>query len=101
MDIYIALAEPKRRLILEQLAKHGELAAGEISKKFKITASAISQHLNILLNVGLVKQERQAQKRIYSLNQSGINELDEWLGKIKKDWEYRLDNLDKLLQESK
>ncbi len=54
MNIFYALAEPKRRDIIELLAANGELTATDISHKFKVSASAISQHLKVLREVDLV-----------------------------------------------
>lgn len=99
MDIYYAIAEPHRRLILEQLAIHGQLSAGEIVEKFQITASAISQHLKVLFEAGLVRKEKQAQKRVYSINEAGFAELDEWTQHLKQQWEKRLDKLGNYLEQ--
>lgn len=101
MDIYYAIAEPNRRLILEELALHGQMAASDIAQKFKITAAAISQHLKVLLEAGLVTKEKQAQRRLYSINTEGFEELDEWVKNVKRTWEARLDNLERYLENSK
>ena len=68
MDFFFALSEPKRRRIVELLAGSGELSAGEICRKFDITAQAISQHLNVLREAGLVKMEKRGQQHIYRIN---------------------------------
>jgi DNA-binding transcriptional ArsR family regulator len=98
MDLYFAIAEPNRRLILEYLAIHGQLAASDIADKFKITAAAISQHLKVLFEAGLIKKQKQAQKRVYTLNKEGFTELDEWMQQLRVTWDNRLDNLDRLLK---
>lgn len=100
MDIYYAITEPNRRLILEQLATHGQLAVNEIADKFQITTSAISQHLKVLTEAKLVKKKKVAQKRVYSLNEEGIQELDQWVQQLKNTWEGRLDNLEMILEEN-
>ena len=58
MDAFLAIAEPRRRRILELLASNGQLTATEIYKKFNITAQAVSQHLKVLLDAKLVNMEK-------------------------------------------
>lgn len=99
MDRFAALAEPHRRSIVEMLAAKGELAASEISDAFSISAPAISQHLKVLREAGLVKMEKRAQKRIYSLNPQGIDEMWEWMNQMRQFWNERFDALDALLLE--
>jgi DNA-binding transcriptional ArsR family regulator len=98
MDTFYVLAEPRRRKILELLAINGQLTSGEISKKFNITAQAISQHLNVLLEAKVVLMKKKAQKHIYFINTSKVVEVEEWAKKIETQWNSRLDNLEKLLQ---
>lgn len=98
MDIFYALAEPRRRKIIEILAANGQLSATQISSKFNITAQAVSQHLRILLDVGILKMERRSQQHIYQINPDSIMEMEEWLVHTKQLWNERLDNLDKFLE---
>ncbi len=101
MDIYDALAEPRRREIIELLAKNGKLASSDISNNFKISPPAISQHLKVLREARLVDMEKRAQSRIYSINTKGLLELELWSRKMKKMWEKKFDKLDKVLSEMK
>lgn len=101
MDIFYALAEPTRRNIIEELAIHGQLTATEICEKFSVTASAISQHLKVLLQTNLVKMEKKAQKRIYTVNIETMLELEKWAKKMSAVWEKRFDALEKLIEEEK
>ena len=101
MDVFYALAEPRRRKIMELLAGKGELTATEISSKFDVTAQAISQHLGILLDAKLVLMNRQAQRRIYRINTAAISEIDEWIKRIERQWDGRLDRLDTVLKAEK
>lgn len=94
---FTALAEPTRFQIVELLAKHGRLPASQISKRFPVSPPAISQHLKVLKEAKLVTVEVQAQQRIYALNQAGIREIDQWLSRVKAQWEARFDALDALL----
>lgn len=100
-DIFTALAEPRRREIVELLAGHGQMSATEISNEFKITAAAISQHLKVLREAEILKMEKQAQRRLYQINPLALDELEEWVRTMKKTWEARFDQLDELLKSSK
>jgi DNA-binding transcriptional ArsR family regulator len=99
MDMFSALAEPTRRSILEMLASNGQLSATAISRKFRVSAPAISQHLKILREARLVSMEKHAQQRIYAINPEAMNELEEWARKIAAQWDKRFDALEKLAQE--
>ncbi|MGE5041716.1 MAG: ArsR/SmtB family transcription factor [Candidatus Levyibacteriota bacterium] len=98
MDTFQALAEPRRREIVELLAKKGRLSATDISENFSISAPAISQHLKILREAKLVDMEKHAQKRIYALNPDTISDIEEWIGKLRSLWSKRFERLDSLLQ---
>ena len=97
--MFTALADPTRLRIVEMLAASGQLPVSDISKKFDISAPAISQHLKVLREAKLVEVEIKAQQRIYTLNPSGMSEAERWIGKIRKMWESRLDRLDQFLLE--
>lgn len=101
MDIFNALAEPTRRNIIEMLATSGQLSASDISDKFKVSSSAISQHLKVLREANLVQMEKRAQQRLYQINPSVINEFEEWAKKMTKLWNQRFDRLDRVLQVEK
>jgi hypothetical protein len=76
-------------------AKKGRLSASEISKHFKITAPALSQHL------GVLAFRRQAQKRIDGINPKAIMEVEQWARSMMQLWEQRLDALEKALKVEK
>ena len=82
MDIFSALADPTRLKIVEMLACSGQLPVSKISVPFDMSAPAISQHLKALLASNLVKVERQAQSRIYSINKERISEISAWVTRI-------------------
>jgi len=73
-----AIAEPRRRKIL-QLVSHDELAAGEIAAAFDITRTAVSQHLTVLKNAGLLSERRDGTRRLYRARPEGLAELREFL----------------------
>jgi DNA-binding transcriptional ArsR family regulator len=84
-----AISEPRRREILE-LIRDRELAAGEIASGFDVTRTAISQHLTILKNAGLVSERRQGTRRLYRARPEGLAELQAYLDGF---WEERLQRL--------
>ncbi len=99
MDKFTALADPTRRTIIEMLAIHGQLCATEISDKFEVSPSAISQHLKILREANLVRMEKHAQQRLYRINPEPLRELEEWVSRMTELWEEQFEALDKVLQE--
>lgn len=76
-----ALAEPRRRAIL-QLVAHTELAAGEIASCFDVTRTAVSQHLTVLKNAGLLAERRVATRRLYRARPEGLAGLRQFLDQM-------------------
>jgi DNA-binding transcriptional ArsR family regulator len=76
-----ALAEPRRRAIL-QLVAHSELSAGEIAGYFDVTRTAVSQHLSVLKNAGLLAERRQATRRLYRARPEGLASLRGFLDQM-------------------
>ena len=98
MDTFTALADPTRRRIIEQLAL-GETSFGDLADQFEMSRPAVSQHLKTLRDAGLVTARAEAQRRIYQLSDNALDEVDAWLGKVRKFWTQRLDRLGQLLAE--
>ena len=88
-----ALADPTRRRIVELLAD-GELEAGSIATNFPVSRPAVSRHLRVLREAGLVRSRGEAQRRLYSLDPAPLAEVDEWLSRYRAFWTNRLDALD-------
>jgi DNA-binding transcriptional ArsR family regulator len=78
MEAIRAIAEPNRRRIL-QLVTAKELSAGEIASRFEITRPAVSQHLGVLREAGLVSERREGTRRLYSLRPEGFDDLKSFL----------------------
>ena len=81
-----AIAEPRRRAIL-RLVAHDELAAGEIAAAFDVTRTAVSQHLSVLKNAGLLSERRDGTRRLYRARAEGLAGLrhfldDMWSGAL-------------------
>jgi DNA-binding transcriptional ArsR family regulator len=81
MEVFEAVAQPKRREILRLLST-GELSAGEIASRFAVTQPPISQHLKVLKDVGLVHERREGTKRLLSLRPEGLVELNAFLTEV-------------------
>lgn len=96
MQSLAAIADPTRRRIVELLAE-GERSSGELVEEFDLSAPAISQHLNVLREAGLVVTRAEGQSRIQSLNPAGFDELEAWLEKTRAVWSRRLDALEREL----
>jgi len=77
-DTLKALAEPRRRAIL-RLVSNEELPAGRIAQEFEVTRSAVSQHLQVLKDAGLVTERREGTKRLYRARKEGLAELRDFL----------------------
>lgn len=98
MNTFTALADPTRKNIVEMLARRGQMSATDISRRFSSSPPAISQHLKVLREAKLVQMEKRAQKRLYSINPTGIDEIEEWLGEMRQLWMQQFDALDAYLK---
>ncbi|KAA3646680.1 MAG: ArsR family transcriptional regulator [Chloroflexi bacterium] len=96
-QLFGALSEPHRVGIVELLAAHGQMNSTAISQEFPITAAAVSQHLKVLREAGILVMEKQAQKRLYQINPQAFDELESWAKQMKATWESRFTQLDELL----
>jgi DNA-binding transcriptional ArsR family regulator len=101
MDMFVALADPTRRTILEILASSGELSATAIYKHFPVSPQAISQHLKVLREARLVVMEKHAQQHIYHLNAETLSQFEAWVERTRQRWEERFSALDAVLEREK
>ncbi|WP_261326035.1 ArsR/SmtB family transcription factor [Modestobacter marinus] len=93
VDALAALADPIRREIVTLLAA-GEQGAGELAGHFAVSRPAVSRHLRVLREAGLVRVRVEGQRRIYALDPGPLSELDAWLAPYRRLWAQRLDALD-------
>lgn len=93
MEIFSALADGTRRHIVELLAQR-ERTAGELAEEFSSTRPAVSHHLKVLRQAGLVRRRVDAQRRVYSLDPEGLDDLDLWVSTQRQFWNRQLDRLD-------
>jgi DNA-binding transcriptional ArsR family regulator len=95
---FAALADPTRRAILARLAL-GEATVMELVKPFALTQPAISQHLKVLENAGLISRRVEGTKRPCRLAQEGVAGIDNWLAMLRKALKRNYDRLDEILAE--
>jgi DNA-binding transcriptional ArsR family regulator len=96
MTVFTALADPTRVAILDLLCRR-ERSVGELVDQFELTQPAVSQHLRVLKEAGLVASRAEAQRRVYSINPAPLRQLDRWLQRYRKFWAAELDALERHL----
>src|SRR6266705_981009 len=101
MDMFVALADPTRRHILELLANSGELAATAIYEQFPVSPQAVSQHLKVLREAHLVEMEKRAQQHVYRLNPQTLSQFEAWVQHMQQKWEECFAALDHILEREK
>ncbi|HET7520481.1 MAG TPA: metalloregulator ArsR/SmtB family transcription factor [Candidatus Limnocylindria bacterium] len=94
---FAALADPTRRAILARLAA-GEASVTELARPFAITQPAISKHLRVLENAGLVERGQQAQWRPRRLQAGPLREVAAWIGQYRPHWDQSFERLDAYLR---
>ena len=92
MEAFAALADPVRAEIVQLLSAR-DLTAGDIASRFPISRPAVSRHLSVLRRSRLVRVRGEAQRRVYSLDTDGLDEVDQWVGQCRQLWNARLDAL--------
>ena len=95
-DVFQAIADPIRREIISLLAKE-QMNLNSVADKFEISRPAISKHIKILNECGLVNIRQDGRERFCELCPEKIKEVDDWIDPFKQMWEDRFNNLDKLL----
>jgi len=93
---FAALADPTRRAILARLAL-GEATVMELAKPFEMSQPAISQHLKVLEDAGLIVQRVEGTRRPRRLAKPGLEAMDQWLAMLRKALEKNYDRLDQVL----
>jgi DNA-binding transcriptional ArsR family regulator len=93
-DAYNAVAEPRRREILNYLALQ-ERSVGEIVESLELEQPSVSKHLRVLLEVGLVNVRRDGRRMLYQVNAEAIKPLHEWTGTFERLWQHQLSRIKK------
>jgi len=97
-DVFVAIAHPVRRQILEALAQ-GSMTTNEIAEPFDVSRSAISQHLGLLVDTGLVVREKKGRTQVYQVKPENLNEIYQWMQQFEGIWNASLDRLGDLLDD--
>lgn len=97
-DIFVAIADPTRRAILDRLQR-GERSVSHLAEPFSMSLPAISQHLQVLCEAGLVTQRRVGRQRLYRLNSEPLKQVSNWVARYEPFWEDKLNALDRYLDE--
>ena len=95
-DAFAALASPTRRAIVVRLAQ-GEATVNELAEPFQLSLPAISKHIKVLEQAGLVTRTQYAQYRPCALNPVALDEIAAWTGQCRETWDARLDRMDDYL----
>ncbi|HEV2441460.1 MAG TPA: metalloregulator ArsR/SmtB family transcription factor [Steroidobacteraceae bacterium] len=95
---FSALADPTRRAILARLAS-GELTVMELAKPFAMSQPAVTKHLKVLEEAGLISRRVEGSKRPRQLARDGVDAIDQWLGVLRKALARNYDRLDSVLAE--
>jgi DNA-binding transcriptional ArsR family regulator len=99
-DAFNAVAEPRRRQILDALAD-GERSVTELVIQLDLIQPLVSKHLKVLREVGLVEVRSEGRQRLYSLNGQALKPIYDWVKNYERTWSERFDTLDNLLEELK
>jgi DNA-binding transcriptional ArsR family regulator len=95
-SMFSALADPTRRAIMERLAAKGELTVGDIAEPFRISAPAISRHLQVLERAGLIERRTERQWRLVRVRREALKPVESWLTRQHRHWSDALDRLEAL-----
>lgn len=99
-DVFAAVGDPTRRAMLDMLSR-GELGAGELARPFRMSRPAISQHLRVLKQAGLVSSRRQGREQIYALCPEPLRDVYDWVEHYRAFWSTKLEALGSFLREGR
>ena len=98
-NVFTAIADPTRRAILD-LLRQGEQPVKQIAKPFSVSLPAVSQHLSVLCEAGLVTQRREGRQRFYRLNPQPLKQVSDWVNHYEQFWQEKLDVLGNYLEDN-
>jgi len=97
-DVFNAIAEPRRRQIVELLARRGALTVGTLVVTLGLPQPAVSKHLCVLRKVGLVTVIKQGKQRVYNLEAEKLKTVHDWINAFEKLWGHQLDRIKDLAE---
>ena len=97
-DVFHAIADENRRRLLD-LLRGGERSVQDLVSEMTVTVGAVSQHLKVLLESGLVTRRKQGRYRYYAVRPDALRDIHAWTGQYRVFWDESLDRLDALLEE--
>lgn len=97
-DVFQAIAHPVRRQILDSLAT-GEATVTDLARPHEMSRPAVSQHLRVLREAGLVHERRRGRHRVYQIDPEPLAEVRDWLGSYDSFWQERLTALGRFLED--
>lgn len=100
LDVFTVLAEPRRREILDVL-RQGEVSVGDLVAQLDATQPAVSKHLRVLRDCGMVEVRPHGKQRMYRLEDDALKDLDDWLQPYRRRWAGALDRLESHLAASR
>jgi len=92
--VFAALSDPTRRAIVERLLASGDLTVGEIAKPFRISAPAITRHLQVLENAGLIEKRIDRQFRVVHARPEALRPIGSWFERQQRHWSDAFDRLE-------
>jgi DNA-binding transcriptional ArsR family regulator len=97
--VFVAVADPTRRLLIERLRRDGPSSITELTTGLTITRQAVTKHLDALRAAGLVRARREGRNRVHELDAEPLREVDDWLRPYAEAWDARLTALRRHLGE--
>jgi DNA-binding transcriptional ArsR family regulator len=98
-DVFNAIAEPRRRQIIELLARRGALAVGALVVAVGLPQPAVSKHLGVLRKVGVVSVDQSGRQRVYQLNAQELKAVYDWAKSFEQFWSHQLDRIKQRAEE--
>src|SRR5262245_17254572 len=92
-DVFNAIAEPRRRQIIELLARRGALAVGAVVLALGLPQPAVSKHLGVLRKVGVVLVDQEGRQRVYRLNAQELKSVFDWVKSFEQLWSHQLQRI--------
>jgi DNA-binding transcriptional ArsR family regulator len=97
-DVFRAIADPTRRAVFERLCREGEQTVRALTDRSGVSQPAISKHLSVLKQAGLVRDRHEGRQTHYSADPRGLGPLNDWMSVYSAHWQERFDRLENLLK---